>query len=229
MDEIFHFDEDHCFSENQDLMHIENTNSFSLEDQIWNESDSPSNVVLLKYIFKGETEYSLKERIVQHIVNTHFMSNFAAAELEIKIVSKIIPLFCLLMKVQDNAVLLFREETHAVNAISICKDLFGQENVSFGEVSAYINSVNSKSVPLSFMLEESLQLLNLVSSARLQPPKNAKQILTSPPPSPPTGWRPIREEINKIPYLDLSPVKIGNQEILLSGDHRLPTIIVSHM
>lgn len=52
---------------------------------------------------------------------------------------------------------------------------------------------------------------------------------SSPPPSPPKNWKPHREDINRIPFIDLNPQPIDSKRTqLLAATPRTPRIIVEN-
>jgi hypothetical protein len=52
---------------------------------------------------------------------------------------------------------------------------------------------------------------------------------SSPPPSPPKNWKPHREDINKIPFIDLNPERLDSKRTqLLAATSRTPRIIVEN-
>eukprot|EP01119_Soliformovum_irregulare_P014968 TRINITY_DN4156_c0_g1_i1.p1 TRINITY_DN4156_c0_g1~~TRINITY_DN4156_c0_g1_i1.p1 ORF type:complete len:204 (-),score=54.28 TRINITY_DN4156_c0_g1_i1:50-661(-) len=60
-------------------------------------------------------------------------------------------------------------------------------------------------------------------------PLNDKTFVTSPPPSPPEGWEPHGEDINRQTTVDLGdPEQIGDELILLPSLNGLPKIIISN-
>lgn len=63
------------------------------------------------------------------------------------------------------------------------------------------------------------------SDSLLIPPQ-LRSFLLSPPPSPPEGWEPKDEEINKIPYTDLTPTEMPDGSFqLLPKTPSSPSII----
>eukprot|EP01098_Paradermamoeba_levis_P000117 TRINITY_DN10120_c0_g1_i1.p1 TRINITY_DN10120_c0_g1~~TRINITY_DN10120_c0_g1_i1.p1 ORF type:complete len:102 (+),score=20.89 TRINITY_DN10120_c0_g1_i1:190-495(+) len=62
----------------------------------------------------------------------------------------------------------------------------------------------------------------------LLPPPLKRNYLTSPPPSPPLGWKPIGESINTIPFFDLDATFEGEVQILLTPNDGKPKITVEN-
>ncbi|PRP77721.1 hypothetical protein PROFUN_00582 [Planoprotostelium fungivorum] len=60
----------------------------------------------------------------------------------------------------------------------------------------------------------------------LDVPKAQRNWMLSPPPSPPQGWKPFREAPNMIPFVDLDPVQVDGQTILLENVDQ-PKITIS--
>jgi len=65
------------------------------------------------------------------------------------------------------------------------------------------------------------------TSQYLDLPEDNKQWLLSPPCSPRLGWKPSTEGLNKIPSLDLPPVRIGNENVLLPAKEGFPKITLT--
>eukprot|EP01117_Protostelium_nocturnum_P010245 TRINITY_DN367_c0_g1_i1.p1 TRINITY_DN367_c0_g1~~TRINITY_DN367_c0_g1_i1.p1 ORF type:complete len:149 (-),score=55.64 TRINITY_DN367_c0_g1_i1:259-705(-) len=72
--------------------------------------------------------------------------------------------------------------------------------------------------------------LSFNSSAKpfhyLSIPPTQRNYLLSPPPSPPSGWRPIREDVNRIAHVDLEPFQEDDRLVLFKEEGR-PMIMVT--
>ena len=63
--------------------------------------------------------------------------------------------------------------------------------------------------------------------ANLGLPIDKRNVLISPPPSPPLGWKSGPEEMNSIPFLDLTLTQIGNEKVLLPEFNGMPKITIT--
>jgi len=66
----------------------------------------------------------------------------------------------------------------------------------------------------------------LLQHSLLNIPIHEKNWLSSPPASPPKGWKPIREDINHVPFTDLQAVPNSHSIVILPANNGLPEISV---